>query len=163
MRIWTALLPLMGILLTACTTNEVFQPVSLQPPAPPPTAFVHLLATPEVEIYWNCTRSQQAVLLFDGIAKNIGPREVRFLELRVSSVGTNDLLQDAASLPEIILYRDVFSPFHLQLPITGTEARIDLLYHYALAAPVYESISPILPEKQSTAHDVCSQTQYLAR
>ena len=163
MRNQIGALVLVGIGVTACTSVEIFRPVPAQSMAPPSEAFAHRLATPDVELYWNCARPEPSVLRFDGIAKNIGRREVRSLELRLAGVAANDLLQEGMSLPDIVLYRDEFSPFHMQLPIRGTETRFDLLYQYPLALPVDQANPPSTTPLRFTAQDVCSETQYRAR
>jgi hypothetical protein len=115
-----------------------------------------------VELYWNCTRPGPGELHFDGIAKNIGGREVRFLGVRLAGVDANDLLLEAAALPAIILHTDEFSPVHLQLPIRGTEARFDLSYEYP-PAPVDRPDPLDTTMERFTAQDVCAATQYPAR
>ncbi|MFI5338799.1 MAG: hypothetical protein ACHQ7N_03045 [Candidatus Methylomirabilales bacterium] len=119
------------------------------------------MATPEVALYWNCTRPEPRVLHFDGIAKNIG-REVRFLGVRVTSVDANDLVLEATALPAIILHTDEFSPVHLQLPIRGTEARFDLFYEYP-PTPVDRPDPLAATMERFTAQNVCAATQYPAR
>lgn len=163
MRVRIGFLVLVGIGVTACTSVEIFRSAPAQSMAPPPEAFAHRLATPEVALYWNCTRPEPRVLHFDGIAKNIGGREVRSLALRVTSVDANNLLLEAAALPTIILHTDEFSPVHLQLPIRGTEARFDLSYEYPLAPPVDLPTPRAATTEQFTAKDVCAGTQYPAR
>ena len=90
------------------------------------------------------------MLRLDGIAKNVDAREVRFLELSVASKDGNNLLLEAMSLPEIVLRRDEFSPFQMQLPIRGTQGRIALFYQYRLAAPADQPNPTPAPEKQFT-------------
>lgn len=161
-RIWMSLLALAGTMLSACTRVEVFRPLPARP-VPPPSAFVHRLATPAVEIYWNCTRSRLGVLHFDGMARNVGGREVRLLQLGLKGVDAINLLQDAAALPEIVLYPGEFSPFRLRLPIKGGGARFDLLYQYRVVPPAYLPNPPPATEERFTAQDVCSETRYRAR
>jgi hypothetical protein len=163
MRVRIGVLALVGMGLTACTSVEISRSAPAQSVAPPPEAFTHRLATPEVALYWNCTRPEAGVLHFDGIAKNIAGREVRSLALRLTSVDANNLLLEAAALPTIILHSDKFSPVHLQLLIRGTEARFDLSYEYPLAPPVDLPTPRAATTEQFTATDVCARTRYRAR
>ena len=150
---------LVGMLLPSCTTGEAFRSLPAEP-TPPPGLFAHRLTAPEIEIHWNCTRSDPAVLHLDGIARNADAKEVRFLELRLAGLDADNLLQYAETIPDIILHKREFSPFHLQLPIQRSEARIDLFYQYHLAAPADQSIPLSPPENQLTVRDVCPKAQY---
>ena len=120
---------LAGMVLSACAADGT----TVYPTA----AFAHRVATQDVEICWNCTKLEPGLLRLDGVARNIGGQEVRFLELELDSVDGKDSspARAAAALPDSVLHINQVSPFHLQLPTRGNEARFDLYYRYYLPPP----------------------------
>jgi hypothetical protein len=157
-------LALAGIVLSACTADGTRGLPAAQPTVYPPAVFAHRVAAEDVEIYWNCTRPTPDVLQLDGVAKNIGGREVRSLELELDSVDAKNrnLLRAATSLPDIVLYTNQISPFRLQLQTGGAEVRFDLFYQYRLR-PRIGTLNPGAEERRSMARDVCSETQHRLR
>jgi hypothetical protein len=153
MRVRHGLLILAGIALSACAA---------QPTAYSPAAFAHRVATQDVELYWNCAGAESGLLQFEGIARNIGGEDVRFLELDLESVGpTESHLQSAtAALPDVVLHTNQASPFHLQLLTRGDETRFDLFYHYSLPRRIGALVST--EERRFMVRDACSETQHRA-
>ena len=89
---------------------------------------------------------------------------MRFLELELDSVDGKDssLARAAAALPDIVLYINQVSPFHLQLPTRGDEVRFDLFYQYRLP-PRIGALDLGSEERRFMARDVCSETQHRVR
>ena len=77
--------------------------------------FAQRVARSEAAIYRSCARPESEILRLDGVARNIGGREVRFMELEVDSVDAKEenIPQAATALPDIMLYTNQTSPFHL--------------------------------------------------
>ena len=131
-----------------------------RPTVYPPAAFAHRVATSDVAIYWNCTRSEFGQLQFDGVAQNIGGSEIRYLGLELNAVDAKENfgLSAVAAPLDILLYTNQLSPFHLQLPIRGDEARFDLFYQYRLSSRFGAFAG--LEDRRFMARDVCSDTQH---
>ena len=142
-----------AILLSACAPQLVVYPAAV---------FTHRVATQDLEIYWNCTATESDFLQFDGIARNIGGQDVRFLEFDLASVNARDthLLSATGSPRDIVLSINQTSPFHLQLPTRGDETRFDLFYRYTLSTRF--GIRGILEERHLMVRDACAQTQHRA-
>ena len=146
---------LVEMVLSACAA---------QPAVYPPATFAHRVATQDVEIYWNCTKAESGLLQVDGVARNIGGRDVRFLNLEVESVNVREsrLLSAAAPLQALVLPINQLSPFQLQLPTRGDEARYDLFYQYRVPSRL-GALDPDAGERRFMARDVCSDTQNRSR
>lgn len=156
MQIRKTLLALAGMVLAACSTPGTYGPLVEGKPMYPPAVFAHRVATSDVMIYWNCSQPEPGLLQLDGVAQNIGGREVRFLELHLTAVDAKDrnILEAAAAVPDIVLYTNQLSPFHLDLRTPGTEVRFDLFYQYSLGSRLSKQ------DMQFMARDVCSPTQH---
>jgi hypothetical protein len=156
MTIRIGLLMLAGMVLSACAPQGTYGPLAGMTPVYPPAAFAHRVSTPDVDIYWNCSQPEPGLLRLNGVAKNSGGREVRFLKLELVSMNAKDqnLLQAAAAVPDIVLYTNQQSPFQLDLPTTGAEARYDLFYEYSLGVRLSTQ------DIRFMARDVCSESQH---
>jgi len=121
-----------NLLLTACSTVGTFSGPESGLGNPPPLMFAHRVATPDVEVYWNCTRPEPGLVELDGVVHNIGGRDVRFVELNLVGVDArgHSVSQTTTSLSDVVLTINQTSPFHLRLRTAGTEMRFDLYYQY---------------------------------
>ncbi|HSB73384.1 MAG TPA: hypothetical protein VLT62_29000 [Candidatus Methylomirabilis sp.] len=157
-RVWGSLglVALAGMVLSACGAPGTYRTQAEAPPAYPPAVFAHRVATADVEIYWNCSHPGKGVLRVNGVAKNSGGREVRFLELQLDAMdGKNrNILHTATAIPDILLYTNQSSPFQLDLRTTGAEVRYDLFYQYNLGRRIG------FQDTRFMARDVCSETQH---
>jgi len=145
------LLVITSLILSACAPDHYSaMPVS---PVPPPSSFTHYAASPDVELFWNCSRSQPEVTKVKGAARNNGQREVRSILVTVQSLRLGDVpvLLTAEALPEIILYAAGPSPFEIDLPLESAPSRIDILTAYQVTAG---------PEGGLTLEDACAPAQY---
>ena len=156
MQIRKTLLALAGMVLAACSTQGTYGPLVEGKPMYPPAVFAHRVATSDVEIYWNCSQPDPDVVQLDGVAQNIGGREVRFLELQLEAVDAKErnISEAAAAVPDIVLYTNQLSPFQLNLRTASTEVRFDLFYQYSLGDRLSKQ------DIQFMARDVCSATQH---
>lgn len=153
-----------SLLLTACSTVGSFRVPASGPGNYPPLVFTHRVATPDVEVYWNCTHPEQGTLDMDGLVHNFGGREVRFVELNLVGVGPrgNTVSETTTSLPDIVLHLNQTSPFDLRLRTAGSETRFDLYYQYRLG---FGSGFPAFPDETHRfyARDVYSEAQHRVR
>ena len=149
-----ALLALAGLAASACAPGTGYQ--SSAPPVYPPAVFAHRVATSDVEIYWNCSHPEPELVRVNGVAKNTGGREVRFLELQLVAVSAEErhILKAATAVPDIVLHTNQVSPFQLDLRTMGREVRYDLFYQYSIGVRLSTQNS------QFMARDVCSETQH---
>jgi hypothetical protein len=160
----SGLLVLIGWAISACVANGTGGLPGSGPTVYPPDAFAHRVAAPDVTIYWNCTRPEPGTLQFDGVVQNTGGREVRFVELQLDGVDAREgkMAHASTALPDIVLYTNQISSFHMQVPTTGVEARYDLFYQYRLASrPGLMGLSD--SDQHFMARDVCSETQHRVR
>ncbi len=150
------LLLLVALTLAACSPQGPYRPLAAQPPIYPQAVFAHRVSSPDVDIYWNCTRPEEGLLRVNGVAQNTGGREVRFLELQLEGVDAKDrnIVEAAAAVPDIVLYTNQMSPFELDLRTVGSEVRYDLFYQYSIGSRLSKQDIPFM------ARDICSETQH---
>ena len=150
-------------LLAACSTEGPFRvPVS---GTYPPPEFLHRVASPQVEVYWNCGPTAPGVLHLDGVVHNFGGRDVRFAPVEVVGVSANgSSVSDAVvSVPDVVLHVNESSPFHLTLKTTGKEARLDLYYRYWAGGHDLGTLGTSSVERHWYARNVCSPARHVAR
>ncbi len=148
-------------LLTACSTVGTFRVPAPGPGNYPPLVFTHRVATPDVEVYWNCTRPEQGTLDVDGVVHNFGGRDVRFVELDLVGVDArgHSVSEATTSLPIIVLHLNQTEPFHLRLRTAGSEVRFDLYYQYRSGIGSGFAAFPDGAHR-FYARDVCSETPH---
>ncbi len=137
-----------------------WQTVLPEPAKYQPAAFTHRTISPDVEMYWNCSRPRQSLIRVDGIAKNVGKGEVHLLEMELHDVdrATGNILQSGSAVSDFILHPDIFSPVQVELqPATG-DGQVDMLYTYRITS--VGIIQTTNTDKEFTAQDVCSATQH---
>ena len=151
------------VFLAACSTEGPYRvPVS---GAYPPPEFAHRVASPQVEVYWNCGEATPGVVQLDGVVHNFGGRDVRFAS--VEAVGVNAMGQSVSdsvvALPDIVLGVNQSSPFHITLRATGSEVRYDLYYWYWTHGHGFGLLGTSSVERQWYARNVCVPSQHVAR
>ncbi len=122
----------------------------------PQATFAHRVSSPDVDIYWNCTRGESGLLRVNGVAQNTGGREVQFLELQLEGVDAKgrSVSDAAAKVSDVVLYTNQVSPFELALSPAGSEVRYDLFYRYSIGRRLSKQ------DIHFMARDVCSETQH---
>ncbi len=170
--VWVAALALS---VTGCASLGAGQQSGAQPPAYPPDVFSHRVATSDVVLYWNCSRSEPGMLRLDGVAQNLwGAQPIRFLEFELVGVdGRDRTVSDVkGAARDIQIFTNQTSPFLLDLRLAGTEARLDLYYEYRfnleemsalLAGPPVRIPRLFAQTNRFLARDVCSETQHRVR
>lgn len=123
---WGWLAPV--LLLAACATEGRWQLPGVQPPV----IFTHRVATPDVELYWNCLPPGPGVLRIEGAVHDWGGREVRFFEIEADGLGGEGRYAStaSASLPDAVLEINQVSRFQLSLRDIRGRTRVDLFYQY---------------------------------
>ena len=153
------LLAVIGAFLSACAADHYT--ASSSPSVPPPASFAHRAASPDIELFWNCSQPQPQAMKITGTARNSGQREVRSVELTVRSLRAGDvpILQTAEALPEIILYAAGPSPFQIDLPLENTPSRIDISAAYIVTLDL-SAPSTAGPQGSLIVEDACAPTRY---
>ncbi len=153
------LVAVMRAVLSACAADQ-YTPLS-SPPVPPPASFAHRAASPDIELFWNCSQPQPQAMKITGAARNIGQREVRSVSLTIRSLRTGDvpILLTAEALPEIILYAAGPSPFQIDLGLENAPSRIDISAAYQVA-PDLSAPSSAGPQGDLIVEDACAPTRY---
>ena len=161
-RTLRGLLAVVTIALAACASphSEHFVPLT-QGPVPPLTSFVHRAASPEIELFWNCRRPGQGITRLEGAARNSGQREVRsvFLTVTAMQAGDRPLLETAATVPEVVLYRSGPSPFQVDLSLEKPPSRIDVSAEYRMT-PTVNAPDSAGPQGTLTAEDACAPSKH---
>ncbi len=123
----------------------------------PPAVYAHRVSTNEIDVYWNCTRPEPTLVLFEGVVQNWKGGRVKFMELELAGVDGRGkhVSGGQTALKDIVLHVNQISPFTLQVRPAGGEERFDLFYWYTLDATVGAS-----PRQQFLARDACSPTQH---
>ncbi|HTX53953.1 MAG TPA: hypothetical protein VMD08_11105 [Candidatus Baltobacteraceae bacterium] len=102
----------------------------------PPLEFAHRVASPAVELFWNCSKAADT-LQFTGVAFNQWfAGEVQYLDMTLVGVDTNghEVSQGIAKETfQIFTLR--YANFEIPLKATGTEVRYDLYYQYQYREP----------------------------
>ncbi len=103
----------------------------------PPLEFSHRVASPAVELFWNCAGGPPAGLEFHGIAYNQWfAGEVRWVDLDLKGVDAQGRTVSQGSAHEIFQIGPLrAAPFQIAMPLTGTEVRFDLYYQYQYREP----------------------------
>jgi hypothetical protein len=152
----------------------------------PPSEFAHRVASPAVELFWNCNQASNAVL-FQGIAFNQWfAGEVLDLKLELVGVDAGERTVSNNHTTEAFRIGTMRSaPFQLTVQPAGSEVRYDLYYQYQYrepgdrdtgekhtdrrpAAPILlASSGPFMlaqvPPTSFLARDVCSPNKLRAR
>ncbi len=152
------LLGVVSVCLAACSTVGTLQ-APTSSPGNSPAAYTHRVGTADVEIYWNCSRPAPNVLEMDGMVQNVGGRTVHFMKLNLVGVDPRGVTvtQATTSLPDIALWINQTSPFHMRLQTIGSEVRFDLYYKYYPGGPRFGFAH------REYVRDACSPTQHLNR
>jgi len=102
----------------------------------PPLQFAHRVASPAVEMFWNCTPAADA-LQFAGVAFNQWfAGQVSYLDLTLVGVDANGHEVSQAIAKETFqIFTLRYATFDIALKPTGTEARYDLYYQYQYREP----------------------------
>jgi hypothetical protein len=121
------------------------------------------VATPDVELYWNCKESAPGVLQIDGAVRNFGGRPVRFFQIEADGANAQGryVSQAVTSLPDITLEINQVSQFKLTLHSPEPTGRVDFYYSYRAGS--FRPLSPF-PEEEHRffVRDACGQSQHLA-
>ncbi len=154
------LVAVMSVVLTACAADHYTDLSS--PPVPPPASFAHRAASPDIELFWNCSQPQPQAMKITGAARNSGKREVRSVSLTIRSLRTGDvpILLTAEALPEIILYAAGPSPFQIDLRLENAPSRIDISATYQVT-PDLGAPSSTGPQGSLIVEDACSPSRNL--
>ncbi len=149
------------LVLWGCAApTEQWQTVLPQPATYQPATFTHRTISPDVEMYWNCSRPRASLVRMDGIAKNVGKGVVHLLEMELHDVdrATGTILQSGSATSDIILHPDIFSPVQLELQPATADGQVDMLYSYRITS--VGIIQTTNTDKEFTARDVCSASQH---
>ncbi len=125
-----------------------------------PATFTHRTISPNVEMYWNCSRPRPSLIRVDGITKNIGKGEVHLLEMELHDVdrATGNIPQSGSAVSDIILHPDIFSALQVELQPATADGQVDMFYTYRITS--VGIIQTTNTDKEFTAQDVCSATQH---
>jgi hypothetical protein len=138
----------------------------------PPPGYGHTVQSSHVALYWNCSRTEPALLEVDGLAFNPwSSQPVRYLEVELVGVDTWDRTLSASRVdaPDIHLFTNQSTPFRLQLRTTGRESRVDLFYRYQfqdggrdriVASLALDGPFRLAQQVQFRVRDACSDTQH---
>ncbi len=103
-----------------------------QAPQPAPK-FERMEDSPYLVLYWNCKKTDAGALVMEGLAEipfrtatNISRGELRLVGLDAKG---NRVSEATGYLPPVIFMK-YSAPFTVELPLKGTENRIDLFYSY---------------------------------
>jgi hypothetical protein len=169
------LIAALALSVTGCAPLGAGQQSGAQPPAYPPDVFFHRVATSEVVLYWNCSRSEPGMLRLDGVAQSPwAAQPIRFLEFDLVGVDSQDrtVSETKGAARDIQIYTNQTSPFQLDLRLAGSEGRFDLYYEYRfqideldalLAGPPVRAPRLIAQANRFLARDVCSEMQHRVR
>jgi hypothetical protein len=146
-----------SLLLSACAGYAPGGPVRAGSTVYPPALYAHRVSTNDVEVYWNCTRPEPAVVQLEGVVRNVKGGRVKFMELELSGANKQGRYVSGGktALGDIVLYTNQISPYALQIRPAGTEERFDLFYWYYVDARIGGS-----PRQQFLARDACSPSQH---
>jgi hypothetical protein len=158
-RTYRWIFPVIAIALGACSTTGVYTVPGTQPQ----TTYSHRVATPDVELYWNCKESAPGVLQIEGAVHNFGGRTVRFFQIEAD--GTNAqgqyVSQAVTSLPDIKLEINQVSQFKLTLHSPEPMGRVDFSYMYRAGG--FHSFSGFPEEEHHFfVRDACGSSQHVA-
>lgn len=144
-----------GLMLSACAGAGIGGPSESK--LYPPAVYAHRVSTNDVDVYWNCTRPEPAVVRFEGVVQNWKGGRVKFMELEldVADARGRYVSGGKTALKDIVLYANQIAPYALQVRPAGTEERFDLIYWYYIDPTIGESA-----RQQFLARDVCSPTQH---
>jgi hypothetical protein len=147
----------MSLLLSACAGYGPGGPAEAGSTVYPPALYAHRVSTNDVEVYWNCTRPDPAVVQLEGVVRSVKGGRVKFMELELSGANKQGryVSSGKTALRDIVLYTNQISPYTLQIRPAGTEERFDLYYWYYVDARIGDS-----PRQQFLARDACSPTQH---
>ncbi len=146
-----------GLLLSACGQYATGGPSAPDSKVYPPDVYAHRVSTNEVDVYWNCTRPEPAVVRLEGVVQNWKGGRVKFMELELDGAVAQGKYVSGGktALKDIVLHANQLSPFDFQVRIASGEERFDLFYWYYLDATMGDS-----PRQQFLARDACSPTQH---
>ena len=155
MKAWYRLVGGLGLMLSACAGAGMGGPSETK--LYPPAVYAHRVSTNEVDVYWNCTQPEPAVVRFEGVVQNWKGGRVKFMELElVGADGRGRYVSGGkTALRDILLHVNQLSPYALHVRVDGGEKRFDLFYWYYVDATIGES-----PRQQFLARDACSPTQH---
>ena len=116
--------------LAGCAATAAHRTAEGEPAASPPTEFSHHAASPQVVLYWSCTRPAIGMLELVGVAYNPFPAPVRYLEVEaVGLAATGQVVsQVRGGTRAYTLGSNQISPFRLNLPLAGSETRVALRF-----------------------------------
>ena len=174
-RIWSAILPALGIILSACSAGDLgIRPTHGNPPYPPP-GFAHTSGSSPVVLYWNCARAESGLVRLEGHAFNPwSSQPIGYLEFDLVGVDERERSLSEATMyaADIMLYTNQSTPIALEVRPTGGEQRFDLYYRYRFQDGGRDnflagagSTFPILATRlnQFRIRDACSDAQHRAR
>lgn len=143
--------------LSACAGYAQGGPAGAGSTVYPPALYAHRVSTNEVEVYWNCTRPEPAIVRLEGVVRNVKGGRVKFMELELSGANKQGRYVSGGkiALRDIVLYTNQISAYALQVRPAGTEERFDLFYWYYMDARIGDG-----PRQQFLARDACSPTQH---
>jgi hypothetical protein len=131
--------------------------------------------TSHVALYWNCARPDPAVVEVSGIAFNPwSSQPVRELEVEIVGVDARERTLSAArtDAPDVQLFTNQSTRFHVSLRTTGGESRLDLYYRYKfhdggrdrmLAGLTWDGPILLAQQMQFRVRDACSESQHRTR
>lgn len=168
---WRPFLLVSMLVMTVAACTSLQGPQATQPQAYPPAAYAHRVGTTQVVLYWNCLRPSPDALRVDGMAQSPYFSEVRDLEFELVGADANERVvsQTSGAARDYVLRTNQFSPFQLDLRTAGSEVRFDLFYRYRsqqnlrsmlAGPPVNGPLHFAQATSQSSARDVCSETQH---
>ncbi len=131
------LLFLVGGLAACAGAVGPLPPNAEQFPYPPP-GFAHRVASPAVELFWNCARPAPDTLEVAGLAFNPWSGEdIQFLKFDLVGVDASGrTVSEATGMARDLSVGTMdATPFQLTLQTAGTETRFDLFYQYRYQEP----------------------------
>jgi len=125
----------------------------------PPAMFGSSANSPDLAIYWNCTRPDPTLVQVNGVAQNTSGNSVRFVrfELEGLDAGGKEVSGGQGSLRANVLNLNQTSSFSIQARTAGTEDRFDLHYSYKVQGFADGGSGS---DGGFLVRDVCSPTQH---
>jgi hypothetical protein len=112
--------------LVGCGQSGGLQPLK-------PAAFARQVSDGTVVVEWSCTQPRADLLRVEGAVGNPAvPGPIRDVELTLYGVGRSgrDVSRVAGGTASYQIPPMAASPFRLDLPLAGSEVRVDLRYQY---------------------------------